>query len=111
MKGMPTVKKELDQLCRYARTGARVMTINPLIVRPVLDFTSMIGKATMGKEISTLADKTFLTDNSKAKKLLGWKPKYNNLDALKAGYDWFRNNHETAKPKLSLPLKIAIKLL
>jgi nucleoside-diphosphate-sugar epimerase len=111
IEGMPTVKKELVQLCRYAHTGSKVWPVPSWFVRPILKFTSIIGKATMGKEIYTLADKTFLTDNSKAKKLLGWKPKYGNLDALKSGYDWFSKYHDKVKPNLSLPLKIAIKLL
>jgi nucleoside-diphosphate-sugar epimerase len=111
MDGMPTIKEELDELCKYAKTGAKVRPVPSWVVRPVLLFTRVIGKATMGKEIYTLADKTFLTDNSKAKKLLGWKPKYGNVDALEAGYDWFSKNHEIAKPNLSLPLKIAMRLL
>jgi len=108
---MPTVKEELVELCNYANTGSKVWSLPSWFVRPILKFTSIIGKATMGKEIYTLADKTFLTDNNKAKKLLNWKPKYGNLDALKAGYDWFSKEHDKAKPNLSLPLKIAMAIL
>ena len=110
MTGMPTIKEELDELCKYANTGAKVKPMPSWIVRPTLMFTRLIGKAAMGKEIAMLADKTFLIDNSKAKALLNWKPKYGNIDALKAGYDWFRTEHDKIDLKLSLPLKIAMKV-
>jgi nucleoside-diphosphate-sugar epimerase len=109
MNGMPTIREELKELCQYARKGG-IMSFPSWMVKPVLKFTNIIGKATMGKEIAMLADKTFLTDNSKAKKLLGWYPKYGNIEALEAGYDWFSNNHEKSEPNLSLPLKILIRL-
>lgn len=108
--GMPTIKEELDVLCKYAKTGAKLRPLPSWVIRPVLWFTRTIGKATMGKEIYTLADKTFITDNNKAKKLLGWKPKYGNIEALKAGYDWFSSHHDEAKPNLNIWLKLAMKI-
>lgn len=111
LDGMPTIRQELDELCKYAGTGASVWPVPSYLVRPVLKLTNIVGKATMGKEIAMLADKTFLADNSKAKMMLGWKPKHNNIEALKAGYDWFKSDHENAKPNLSLPLKIVISVL
>lgn len=40
----------------------------------------------------TYEAKHWLCDNSRAKKMLGWKPKYNLEQALSKTYEWFRGN-------------------
>lgn len=70
----------------------------------------MVGAAAVGKEIYSLGDKTFVLSTEKAEKVLGWAPTLGNVEGLKRSYDWFVANHDEAKPKLSLALKMAMRV-
>lgn len=93
-----TIGEELQELCDYAKTGARVTPINPKIAKPVLKILDML-------KVSPLVDWHYMTpdfdyvfDISKLKKM-GWKPKYSNIEMLKESYDWYAKNYKNLKPQ------------
>jgi len=106
----PTVRAELEELIRYADSKSEFKPFPATLVRPFLILTRMVGAAAVGKEIYSLGDKTFVLSTEKAEKVLGWAPTLGNVEGLKRSYDWFVANHDEAKPKLSLALKMAMRV-
>ncbi|MGD1055311.1 MAG: NAD(P)-dependent oxidoreductase [Nitrososphaerales archaeon] len=106
----PTVHAELEELIRYANSKSEFKPFSAALVRPFLILTRMFGAAAVGKEIYSLGDKTFVLSTEKAEKALRWAPTLGNVEGLKRSYDWFVANHDEAKPKLSLALKVAMRV-
>jgi nucleoside-diphosphate-sugar epimerase len=106
----PTVRGELEELIEYAHSKSKFKPFPAVLVRPFLILTRMFGAAAVGKEVYSLGDKTFVLSTEKAERVLGWRPTTNNSEGLKKSYDWFATNHDEAKPRLSLWLKIAMRM-
>jgi nucleoside-diphosphate-sugar epimerase len=107
----PTVRAELEELIEYANSKSRFKPFPAILVRPFLILTRVFGAAAVGKEVYSLGDKTFVLSTEKAERVLGWKPTIGNEEGLKRSYDWFVANHDEAKPRLSLWLKMAMRVL
>jgi len=95
-----TVREELMELARHANTGSRVIQTNEVIVKSALKTLDFF-------RLSPLVDwhylgggKDFVFDSSKAKYLLGWKPKYGDVEMLIAAYDWYVSNYEEIKNQI-----------
>ena len=46
-----------------------------------------------------LADKTFILDVSRARTLLGWRPRYTNVTMTTEAFDWYAANWEQYQPR------------
>jgi nucleoside-diphosphate-sugar epimerase len=106
----PTVRAELEELIKYANSKSRFKPFPSSLVRPFLILTRMFGMAAVGKEVYSLGDQTFVLSTEKAERILGWRPTIGNVEGLKKSYDWFATNHDKVKPRLSLWLKIAMRV-
>lgn len=106
----PTVRAELEELIKYADSKSKFKPFPATLVRPFLILTRIFRAAAVGKEVYSLGDKTFVLSTEKAERMLGWRPTTDNVEGLKKSYDWFATNHDKVKPRLSLWLKIAMRV-
>ncbi len=106
----PTLREQLEDMIKYAGSKSRLTPLPTSLVKFFLMLAKSMGMPAVGKEFYSLGDKTFLLSTEKAEKLLGWKPRYTNIECLKEAYDWYRRNREVAKPILSPLMKIAFAL-
>lgn len=90
-----TMRETLENLCRYAGTGSKVKNIpfKPAVIG--MNIFSFLGFIPLGSYHSLMYGRSMYFDISKAKKELGWQPKYSSDDMFKQSYDWYCQNRET----------------
>src|SRR5438874_8326359 len=89
-----TVRADLEALIAHARSGSR---LRPVPARPA----ELVMRALELLRLSPLAEWHYRTahrdsyvDVSKAERLLGWRPRRSNAEALCRTYDWYLANRE-----------------
>ena len=87
-----TVYQDLTALCRYAKTGARVMPTPSWLVKPALFVFHVLGVSPLYIWVYGTADKDTFVAIDKIKSVLGWKPRYSNAQALIRSYQWYLDN-------------------
>ena len=87
-----TVRSDLEELIAHARSTS---TLRPVPARPA----ELALRALELARLSPLAEWHYRTahrdsfvDVSRAQALLGWKPRFSNVDALTRTYDWYLAN-------------------
>ena len=105
-KNVDSVYNELTKLIRYAKSNSKIIRFNPAVMKCLLKTFNLFAMSPLVEEHYLVADKTFILDTSKAEKLLGWTPKYSNLDSLIHAYDWFIQNRGKIQPEFEGILKL-----
>jgi nucleoside-diphosphate-sugar epimerase len=89
-----TVREDLDLLCTHAESGARLL---PVPARPA----ELVLRALELGRLSPLAEWHYRTAHrdsyvaiEKARRLLGWEPRFSNAEALRSTYDWYLANRD-----------------
>lgn len=83
------LKDELQNLINYAGKDSKIIGISPAFARSVLRTLHFMHVSPVAKWQYEICDKDFVCDARKARKELGWKPKWSNAEALKQTYDWY----------------------
>jgi len=96
-----TVRKDLEELFRFAKSGSRVFLTPAFIVKKALWFFEKIKVSPLYQWVYDTADKDSFVSNEKIKKTLGWKPQYSNSEALIRSYRWYLNHYKEIKAKKS----------
>ena len=91
-KEFTTVRKEMDAVLRYAGVKKRSVPLATWLVIPVLKIVEALGISPLYKWVYETAGHDSFVSIEKAEKILGWKPKYSNIEALKRNYDWYIQN-------------------
>ena len=93
--GFGTVRSDLEALIAHAGSASRV---TPIPARPA----ELALRALELARLSPLAEWHYKTahrdsyvDVSRAQRVLGWKPRYSNAEALTRTYDWYVANRES----------------
>ena len=89
---VPKLKDVMKSLINHAKSRSDIVPINPALARISLMVLDWFKLTPLNIEHYKIADKDFVLDVKKAKKLLGWKPKYNHEQMLSLAYDWYREN-------------------
>ena len=89
-----TMREVLEDLCAYANTGSKVVSLpmGPIILG--MEITSKLGLSPLGSYHSLMYGRSMYFDISKAKTKLGWQPKYSNSEMFRESYDWYRQNFQ-----------------
>src|SRR3989344_4161397 len=87
-----TVKKDLEQLFLFAKSGSRVFPTPAFIVKKALFVFEKLGLSPLYQWVYDTADKDSFVSIEKIKKTLGWKPRFSNSEALVKSYRWYLNH-------------------
>lgn len=92
-----TVRQDMQAMCDYAGNGARPMGTWAGPIKAALALFAALKLSPIYKWIYGTADQDSFVSIDKAKKILGWQPKYSNADALIRSYQWYQDHkHEIA---------------
>ena len=90
-----TVLEDVGELCRYAGTGAGVLPTPAGITKFFLIIFENLKLSPLYKWVYGTADKDSFVSIDKAKKILGYQPRYSNAEALIRSYQWYLDHkHE-----------------
>jgi len=90
-----TVREDVEALCEFAGTGARVRATPRWLVRPVLQLFEMLGLSPLYKWVYGTADKDSFVSIEKIRTTLGWSPRDSNAEALIRSYQWYLDHEHT----------------
>jgi nucleoside-diphosphate-sugar epimerase len=93
-----TVRQDMQAMCDFAGNGARPWGTPAAPIKALLALFEAMRLSPLYKWIYGTADQDSFVSIDKAKKVLGWQPKYSNADALIRSYQWYlEHKHEIAK--------------
>jgi len=109
----PLLIDQMNALVAHAGTGSKIARVPGWFARLCLVVLDKLKLSPLGTEHYLIADKDFLLDCSKARDMLGWRPKLSATAALNSTYDWFVENREHLKSEMSadFPAQGILKLL
>ncbi|MFH1752945.1 MAG: NAD(P)-dependent oxidoreductase [Candidatus Omnitrophota bacterium] len=84
-----TVFEDVGSLCEYASTGARVMPIPAKTAKLSLALLEKARLSPIYNWVYNTADIDNYVSTEKARKSLGWTPKYSNSQSLIRSYKWY----------------------
>ena len=96
-----TVREDLQELFRFAKSGSRVLATPAFIVKKALWFFEKIRVSPLYQWVYDTADKDSFVSNEKIKKTLKWKPRYSNAQALIKAYRWYLSHYKEVKSQPS----------
>jgi dTDP-glucose 4,6-dehydratase len=79
----------IKNLIIFSKSNSKVLPINSLLVKAGLYLTDLIGLPLLYKEQYSIADKDIFLDTSKAKKILDWKPKFDDQQMIELSYEYW----------------------
>ena len=104
-----TMKQDYQALLNYAGFGKRVIGTPPFLVINTLRVLEAMKMSPLYKWVYETADKDSFVSCEKAKKLLGWKPKYSNAEALIESYQWYLQNYKEYQGKSGVTHRVPWK--
>jgi nucleoside-diphosphate-sugar epimerase len=116
-----TLRDDLENLCKHARTGSRVRSIPSGLVRTPLLVASKIGLVPFASYQVLLYSQSMYFDSKDDWKSLNHVPVFSNRDCLIESYEWFKDNISSIsnssslsvhqKPTTGMSLKILESIL
>jgi len=97
-----TMKEDYQALLDYAGFGKKVIGTPAKLVIPLLKFFEFLGISPLYKWVYETANKESFVSIDKAKKILGFKPRFSNIEALKGTYDWYLSHYEEYQGKIGV---------
>ncbi|PJE62568.1 epimerase, partial [Candidatus Roizmanbacteria bacterium CG10_big_fil_rev_8_21_14_0_10_39_6] len=94
-----TVKSDLEALFGYAKSGSTIFPVPSVFVKTPLRILEALHLSPLYRWVYDTADKDSFVSIEKAKKILGWKPKYSNAQALIRSYNWYKKHYKNIKSK------------
>jgi len=87
--GVPTVREQVEALVAHARSRSRIVPLPAGLIRNGARLLHLFGLSPLVPEHYLLADREFVLDLSGARRLLGWAPRYTNIQMTNEAYDWY----------------------
>lgn len=94
-----TVRKDLQELFNYARSGSRIFPTPGWLVKKALWFFEIIKLSPLYRWVYDTADKDSYVSINRLIKTLHWKPKYSNEQALIKSYQWYLDYYKEIKSR------------
>ncbi len=94
-----TVRQQVDALIAHARSRSRVIPIPAGLLRAAARGLGLVGLSPIVPEHYLLADSTFILDTGRARSVLGWRPRLDNVALMIDAYDWYAANAAHAAPR------------
>ncbi len=90
-----TMREDLEALCIAAGTGSKVRSIPMTPAIWMMNATNWLRISPLGAYHALMYGRSFYFDISKAKKELGWNPRYSNQEMLIESYNWYLENRNS----------------
>jgi nucleoside-diphosphate-sugar epimerase len=103
---VPSVRDQVAALIAHAGTGSRIVPIPAAVVRNAGRALNLVKMSPIVPEHYLLADSNFILDIGAARRVLGWEPRYSNVQLLIDAYDWYLANWQRARTDPGLVLRL-----
>ena len=90
-----TMREVLEHLCAHAKTGSRVKSVPLTPAVALMRLTSATGLSPLGPYHALMYGRSLYFDIAKAKRELGWAPRYSNNEMFIESYEWYLRNRDT----------------
>jgi nucleoside-diphosphate-sugar epimerase len=105
-----TMRETLEALCAHAGTGSRVYSVPMGLAVAAMKLTSALGISPLGPYHSLMYGQSLYFDIGRAKRELGWQPKWSNADMICDSYDWYlRHKEKLTHATTGSPHRSAVK--
>jgi nucleoside-diphosphate-sugar epimerase len=84
-----TMRQVLEHLCAHAKTGSQVRNVPMAPAVALMKVTSSLGLSPLGAYHALMYGRSMYFDIGKARRELGWQPKFSNNDMFTQSYDWY----------------------
>ena len=108
-KEFTTMKEDYQSVLDYAGFGKKIVGLPEKPVIFALKFLEFLKLSPLYKWVYETASKDSFVSIEKAEKVLGFKPKYSNKDALVRNYKWYLENLETFKDQSGVSHRVPWK--
>lgn len=105
-----TMKETLEALCRHAGGRSRVVSVPARPAEVLMSATSRLGISPLGAYHALMYGKAMYFDIAKAKRLLGYAPRFSNEEMFCESYDWYlRHRGDVLRRKGASPHASAVR--
>jgi nucleoside-diphosphate-sugar epimerase len=104
-----TMRQDYQALLDHAGFRKRVIGTPPWLIIPTLRFLELLKLSPLYKWVYETADKDSYVSIEKAKRVLGWQPKYSNVDALIESYEWYAQHYREYQGKSGVTHRVPWK--
>lgn len=104
-----TPKTDFQAVLDRAGHGKRIISIPVKPAVAALRFLEMLGISPLYKWVYETFDKESFVSIEKAERVLGYAPKYSNVDALLRNYDWYMANLDSFKGQTGISHRVPWK--
>jgi nucleoside-diphosphate-sugar epimerase len=94
-----TVRGQVEALIAHARSRSRIVALPAGALRAAARALGVVGLSPIVPEHYLLADTTFILDTTRARSMLGWTPRFDNVTLMTDAYDWYAANVAHAAPR------------
>ena len=105
-KEFTTMKEDYQAVLDYAGHGKKIKGLPEKPIIWTLKFLEALKLSPLYKWVYETASKDSFVSIEKAEKILGFKPKYSNKDALIRNYKWYIEHHEEFKNKSGISHRV-----
>ncbi|MFN3928477.1 MAG: NAD-dependent epimerase/dehydratase family protein [Thermoflexus sp.] len=102
-----TVREDVQALCDYAGTGARVWPLPARPVKAALALFEALRLSPLYRWVYGTADKDSFVAIDRAKAKLGWRPRYSNAESLIRTYEWYLAHKMELAGKVGVTHRVA----
>jgi nucleoside-diphosphate-sugar epimerase len=88
-----TVRQDFQALLNHVGFGRSVVQLPELPVTVALWILERLGLSPLSRSVYGAAGKISFVSIEKVKQLLGWVPRYSNVEALAESYDWYAKHY------------------
>ncbi len=96
--GVPTAREQVQALIAHAGSRSRIVSLPAALLRNTARALHAVGLSPLVPEHYLLADREFVLDMSRAKRMLGWTPRYTNVRMTNEAYDWYVSGWPATRP-------------
>lgn len=89
-----TVREDVQALCDYAGSGARVLGTPAAPIKTALRLFESLNLSPLYAWVYATADKDSFVSTERIQQALGWQPRYSNAEALIRSYQWYLEHLE-----------------
>jgi len=96
--GVPTTREQVEALIAHAGSSSRIVSLPAGLLRNGARALHLFGISPLVPEHYLLADREFVLDKERARKLLGWTARYTNVRMTTEAYDWYVSVWPAVRP-------------